>query len=297
MSLARPQGERFLRIAVLRALLATIIASSVVFVAAGPSHLEAGRPAGRYPVPEGGAVSRSLYENEYFGLRYPLPEGWTEDVKGPPPSVSGYYALAALKPGASLTATLLIAAQDNFFSPQSIKNAAAFLDQMKAGLDPNLAAPGSPVSVKISGQSFARLDYSGAGLRHVIFATEIRCHTVIFSLTSGDSQEIDRLVQSLNKITFATNRWPVCIQEYATANRVIHRVEPALAGPRFASVPARMIIGSNGRVEQVHPIGGSPEQARSIQEALSQWTFKPYMLNGKGVPVETGVRVSSAAGQ
>jgi hypothetical protein len=58
-----------------------------------------------------------------------------------------------------------------------------------------------------------------------------------------------------------------------------------------------MVIGSNGRVEQVHPIGGSLEQARSIQEALSQWTFKPYVLDGKGAAVETGVRVSSAAGQ
>jgi hypothetical protein len=268
-------------------------------VATAPIGLKAGRPAERYPVPEGGTVSRGFYQNEYFGIRYPLPEGWTEDVKGPPPSVSGYYSLAALKPGASLAATLLIAAQDNFFAPHSAKSAADFLDQMKEGLDPSLAAAGPPVSIKIAGQSFARLEYSGAGLRHVIFATEIRCHTVLFSLTSGDSETIDALVQSLNKITFSAGNLdrPICIQEYATADHVIHRVEPAPAGPRFASIPARIVIGANGRVEQVHPIGGLPEQARSIQEALSQWTFKPYMLNGKAVAVETGVMVRSAATQ
>jgi hypothetical protein len=271
--------------------------SAAAFVATAPSGLKAGLPAERYPVPEGGTVSRGIYQNEYFGMRYPLPAGWTEDVKGPPPSVSGYYSLAALKPSASLAATLLIAAQDNFFAPYSAKSATDFLNQMKEELDHSLAAPDAPVSMKIAGQSFARLEYSGAGLRHVIFATEIRCHTVLFSLTSGNSDTIDALVQSLNKITFAAGSLgrPICIQEYATADHVIHRVEPALAGPRFASIPARIVVGANGRVEQVHPIGGLLEQARSIQEALSQWTFKPYMLNGKAVAVETGVMVRSAA--
>jgi hypothetical protein len=48
-------------------------------------------------------------------------------------------------------------------------------------------------------------------------------------------------------------------------------------------------------VEQVHPIGGSPEQAKSIQDALSQWEFKPYLVNGKGVAVETGLIVQFSA--
>jgi hypothetical protein len=291
-----PLSVRSGRIAALKTLLATTLLSAAAFVATGPIGLKAGRPAERYPVPEGGTVSGRFYQNEYFGIRYPLPEGWTEDVKGPPPSASGYYSLAALKPGASLAASLLIAAQDNFFAPHSAKRATDFLDQMKEGLDPSLAAAGPPVSMTIAGQSFARLEYSGAGLRHVVFATEIRCHTVLFSLTSGNSETIDALAQSLNKITFSAGNLerPICIQEYATPDHVIHRVEPALAGPRFASIPARIVIGANGRVEQVHPIGGLPEQARSIQEALSQWTFKPHMLNGKAVAVETGVMVRSA---
>jgi hypothetical protein len=297
MRFGRPLSRRTGRAAVLKTLLATTLVAVAAFAATAAIGVQAGRPAERYPVPERGTVSRGFYQNEYFGIRYPLPEGWTEDVKGPPPSIGGYYALAALKPGASLAATVLIAAQDNFFAPHSAKSASDFLDQMKGGLDPSLAAPGPPVSMKIAGQSFARLEYSGAGLRHVIFATEIRCHTVIFSLTSGDSETIDAVVQSLNKITFASGNLerPICIQEYATTDHVIHRVEPALAGPRFASIPARIVVGANGRVEQVHVIGGLPEQARSIQEALSQWTFKPYMPHGKAVAVETGVMVRSAA--
>jgi hypothetical protein len=299
MRFGRSPSARSGRTAVLKSLLATILVSvsAAAFVATGPIGLNAARPAERYPVPEGGTVARGFYQNEYFGMRYPLPEGWREDVKGPPPSVSGYYSLAALRPGASLAATLLIAAQDNFFAPHSATSATNFLDQMKDGLDPSLVAPGPPVSMKIAGQSFARLEYSGAGLRHVIFATEIRCHTVLFSLTSGDSETIDALVQSLNKIVFSAGNpaRPICVQEDATADHVIHRVEPALPGPRFASIPARIVVGANGRVEQVHVIGGLPEQARSIQEALSQWTFKPYMFHGEAGAVETGVMVRSAA--
>jgi hypothetical protein len=296
VSLAR-LSRVFCRTAALEAMLATAIAALAMFVAASPVNLKAGSPAGRYLVPEEGTVSRGVYQNEYFGLRYPLPESWTEDVKGPPPSASGYYSLAALKPGDSLAATLLIAAQDNFFTAHAVKSAAEFLDRLKEGLDASIAAPDRPASLTIAGQLFARLDYTGAGLHHAIFATEVRCHTVIFSITSGNSEEIDRLVQSLNKISFTALAWPICVQEYATANKVIHRVEPASAGPRFSSIPARIVIGPTGHVEQVHPIGGLPEQARSIQEALAQWTFKPYLLNGRAVAVETGLVLRFSAGQ
>src|SRR5438309_10381350 len=132
-------------------------------------------PARGYPPPEDGAVSRGVYRNEYFGLLYPLPPTWVEDLKGPPPSATGYYSLASLKPQDSLAATLLIAAQDNFFAERPVTTAEDFLERTKRQLDPALSAE-PPVQVKIAGQSFARLDYAGAGLHHVLLATEIRCH-------------------------------------------------------------------------------------------------------------------------
>ncbi|HEX3579493.1 MAG TPA: hypothetical protein VHY33_13090, partial [Thermoanaerobaculia bacterium] len=41
---------------------------------------------GSTPLPEGGAVKKDVYGNDYFGLSYALPSGWFEKYKGPPPS-------------------------------------------------------------------------------------------------------------------------------------------------------------------------------------------------------------------
>ena len=245
-----------------------------------------------YPMPEDGSVSGSTYRNAYFAFEYPLLAGWIEDVKGPPPSATGYYSLVALKPRDALTATLLIAAQDNFFAQRRMTNARDFLDQTRRQLVPALPAE-PPVQAKIAGQLFARLDYAGAGLHHVIFATEVRCHTVIFSITSRSIERIETVIASFNNMSFIgdTERSPICVPDYATDDHIIHRVQPAAAGPRFSSVPTRIIIGPNGEVEHVHAINASVEQAKSIQEALSQWRFQPYLLNGNPVTVETGLMV------
>jgi Gram-negative bacterial TonB protein C-terminal len=249
-----------------------------------------------YSVPEDGNVSGHAYRNPYFGFEYPLLEDWVEDVNGPPPSATGYYSLVALKPRDALTATVLIAAQDNFFAQRRVTNARDFLDQTRRQLVPALPAEPS-VQVKIAGQLFARLDYAGAGLHHVVFATEIRCHTVIFSITSRSVERIEAVIASLNNLSFIgqTERSPICVPDYATDDHIIHRVQPAAAGPRFSSVPTRIIIGANGEVEHVHAINSSVEQAASIQDALSQWRFQPYLLNGMPVAVETGLMVQFSA--
>jgi hypothetical protein len=150
----------------------------------------------------------------------------------------------------------------------------------------------------IAGQPFARLDYAGAGLRHVIFATEIRCHIVIFSITSRSPERIETVIASLDHFFFTAQAdWPLCVPDYATADHIIHRVEPAAVGPRFARFPTRIIFGADGKVEHVHPIGASPQQAKNIQNALSQWRFQPYFLKGNPVAVETGLMVQLSVAQ
>src|SRR5580692_363374 len=80
------------------------------------------------PLPEGGKVSTASYDNPYFGLTVPLPAGWIQKYEGPPPSDSGYYVLAQMRPadpspgqdpgrtGNTARGTFLIVAQDVFFT-------------------------------------------------------------------------------------------------------------------------------------------------------------------------------------
>ena len=50
------------------------------------------------PLPEGGSVSNNVFTNQYFGMSYPFPTDWTEKYNGPPPSETGRYVLAQLRP-------------------------------------------------------------------------------------------------------------------------------------------------------------------------------------------------------
>ena len=269
------------------------VAALLLFASAA----ESSGPA-RFPDPGDGSVRNGVFEDEYFGLRYPLPPGWTEDLKGPEPSSAGFYSLVALKPERDLSATLQISAQDNFFAAHPVSGAKEFLADIEAHLDPSLAAPHAVSAAEFGGLPFARFDYSGAGLNHSVFATEIRCHTLIFSITAGREEAVEGVVRSLERITFAPGMqaageaghgWPVCIRDYVSDANLVHKVDPAMGGPRYGSVPVRLIIGADGKVEHVHAIAGFPEQIRNVTDALSQWEFKPYIVDGKAEEVETGV--------
>jgi len=258
--------------------------------------------AAKYADPEGGEVKNGVFEDDYFGLRYRLPSGWVEDLKGPDPSASGYYSLAALKPEGELVATMQISAQDDFFAPEPAKDATGFLNAMKKGLDTSLSAPNAVAHVKLGGIDFARLDYSGAGLSHIVLATEIRCHALIFSITARREAAAEMLVESLRKLSFMQERsatssndtavrgaWPLCVPESSYSDHIAHKVDPVLTGPRYGSVPVRLIIGADGKLEHIHAIAGFPEQVKSVTEALAKWEFKPYIANGQPVEVETGL--------
>jgi Gram-negative bacterial TonB protein C-terminal len=256
----------------------------------------------KYPEPEDGAVKNGVFEDDYFGLRYPLPSGWVEDLKGPEPSASGYYSLAALKPEGKLVATMQISAQDNFFVAEPVKDATGFLNAMKKGLDGSLSAPNAVAHVKLGGMDFARLDYSGAGLSHIVFAAEIRCHTLIFSITASREAAAEMLVESLRKLSLtqeqsasssneaaARRGRPLCVPESAYRDHIAHKIDPVMTGPRYGSVPVRLIIGADGKLEHVHAIAGFPEQVESVTDALAKWEFKPYVADGQPVEVETGL--------
>ena len=59
---------------------------------------------------------------------YALPAGWTEPYEGPPPSDSGRYVLAQIKPAdrnGKVQGNVLITAQDMFFTPMPAANVLA----------------------------------------------------------------------------------------------------------------------------------------------------------------------------
>jgi hypothetical protein len=149
----------------------------------------------------------------------------------------------------------------------------------------------SPVEALIANRDFARLDFSSAvaGLHWHVFATEIRCHVLQFIFTGTSEKSLQRLVASLQSVPKPDASAPLCLKDFATPDTVLEREDPVFSEPRFNSVPVRIIIDKEGRIENIHFLNAFPEQAKSIADALLQWRFKPYLSGGQPVEVETGL--------
>jgi hypothetical protein len=257
------------------------------------------------PVPEGGTVGGNLYTNKYFELTYPLPPEWTQKYSGPPPSDSGYYVLAQLRPADAYKgkshASVLIAAQDLFFTLTPATNALELINYVKEQLNPDYKVERPPTPVSIGDRSFLRFDYSSpvAELHWYVLATQIRCHLVQFVFTSQDTKLIESLVQDLNKISLPAeaspiagtggNLVPVCIKDYAHDENILEREDPIFTERRFNTIPVRIIVDKEGKVKHVHFLSAFPDQAKAITDALAHWRFKPYAANGQPAEVETGI--------
>jgi hypothetical protein len=262
------------------------------------------------PLPESGHIAGQIYRNPYFDLTYPLPQGWRQKYTGPPPSDHGYYVLAQIEPGPEFkstnTGTVLISAQDLFFTPITAENALAMISFKKSRLSADYKLEHGPQEVKIASHSFIRFDYMSpvAELHWYTLATEIRCHEVEFLLTSRDTNLLDSLVQSMESMQLPGNAGPVagqgggaqpvCIKNYAAGDNLIQRVEPVLSSHKFNPVPVRIIIDKFGKVKHVHVISAFSDQSKAITDALLQWEFRPYRLNGEPAEVETGIMFGGA---
>jgi hypothetical protein len=251
------------------------------------------------PVPEGGNVSNGVFSDPYFGISYALPPDWMEKYKGPPPSDRGRYVLAQLSPAETFKGpargTVMISAEDLFFTPLPANNAAELVDYSKDHLQADYKVEMPPTRTNIAGRSFSFFAYWSpvAELHWYMLATDIRCHSVEIVLTSRDTKLLSSLLLDLNKMKLPTtgsrDGAPVCVKDYARAENLTARVDPVFTEPHFNPVPVRIIIDKEGKVKHIHFLSAFPDQAKAITDALGQWRFKPYRQNGKAMEVETGI--------
>ena len=88
----------------------------------------------------------------------------------------------------------------------------------------------------------------------------------------------------------------VRISQGVTKGLLIHRVEPtypplAKAARVQGDVVLSAIINTNGEIENLQLVSGHPMLVPSAIAAVRQWRYKPYLLNGQPVEVETTITV------
>ena len=101
---------------------------------------------------------------------------------------------------------------------------------------------------------------------------------------------------------------PVAVPKVAAPSRVrvsagvqqgnlisqVRPVYPAIAKAARISgtVVLQAEISRQGTIENLHVLSGHPMLVQSALDAVKQWRYKPYLLNGEPVPVETTITVN-----
>ena len=98
---------------------------------------------------------------------------------------------------------------------------------------------------------------------------------------------------SLPKPSLATLR----ISQGVSQGLLIKRVQPkyppaALAVRAQGAVQIEATINKEGNVTNLKVLKGDPVLARAAVEAVRQWRYKPYYLDGDPVEIETQITVN-----
>jgi protein TonB len=68
--------------------------------------------------------------------------------------------------------------------------------------------------------------------------------------------------------------------------------DAAKAGGQHGSVVLQVLIGRDGTVQDAKFLQGSLVFARAAIDAVKQWRFKPYTLNGRAVSVQSTITLN-----
>ena len=82
---------------------------------------------------------------------------------------------------------------------------------------------------------------------------------------------------------------------------LVHQVKPlypmiAMQARIQGTVVLQAVIGKDGTVQDLHLISGHPMLAPAAIEAVRQWRYRPYLLNGDPVEVDTQINVNFTLG-
>jgi protein TonB len=75
---------------------------------------------------------------------------------------------------------------------------------------------------------------------------------------------------------------------------LVHYVKPVIPGDVQAQgdVTLSFWVGTDGAVEKVTALDGNPMLIHAAIEAVKQWRYTPYLLDGEPIEVETRAVVS-----
>ncbi len=116
-------------------------------------------------------------------------------------------------------------------------------------------------------------------------------------LAQSDNAKPDDSAKSADNAKTAGDATPQKVDYKIIYGYRTHYVEPFYPpGARLQKIQGDVvlnaIIDTTGKVTRLKVLWGHPLLAQSVVEAVRQWRYRPYVLEGKAVPVDTTITVS-----
>ncbi len=89
---------------------------------------------------------------------------------------------------------------------------------------------------------------------------------------------------------------PVAVKASVMQSQIVHKIPPVYPpDAKKARIQGKVqldaVIGKSGEVEQLKVLSGPKELQQSALDAVRQWTYKPFLVNGEPVEVKTTINV------
>ena len=122
------------------------------------------------------------------------------------------------------------------------------------------------------------------------------------TLTCGTALALRVSVPSSVLQADSTSPKTVRISAGIMAGQIESKVQPvyppdAKAARIQGAVVLHAVIGVNGKIQDLNVLSGPPELTDSALDAVRQWVYKPYILNGEPTAVETNITVTYSFGE
>lgn len=187
-------------------------------------------------------------------------------------------------------------------------------------------------AVDLAGRHFYRADYDenfgGGATRKTFICTELNGYLLSWTFVTGSEEDLEAAVSSLQRISFwqpevspNSNVMPsaatippvpdkrasekpmserprrIRISQSVAQSYLAEKVQPTYPeeGRRNhiqGNVVMKAVITQTGEVKELTVISGDPALVPAAVEAVKQWRYRPYKLNGEAIEVETQVTVA-----
>jgi TonB family protein len=179
------------------------------------------------------------------------------------------------------------------------------------------------IDVELAGKHFFRADYKqpvpGGALSEAFVCTKLSGYLLGWTFVAGSPEELEGLVNSLQRLSFRDESVPlfgiigslppavpgsarpklpsrIRVSRRVSESLLIKKIEPdypesARQNRVEGSVVLGGVIDKNGDVEQLSVVSGPPLLVPAALEAVRQWKYKPYLLQGEPLAMQTQITV------